>query len=163
MKYILIMVTLFSSLTVSAQNISEAELVKVMNEKDSIMFQQGFNNCNIPALEKLISEKFEFYHDKGGITNGKTAFVNSIRNNICSLKYKAIRKLVPGTMEVYPLYNNGKLYGAIQSGRHEFWALEPGKPEYKTGIARFTHLWLIENGEWKFARGLSYDHLAASN
>ena len=163
MKYLNILAIIFFSQTLSAQNISESELVKVMMEKDSIIFQRGFNNCDIAALERSVSEKLEFYHDKGGITDGKTAFINSIRNNICSLKYKAIRKLVPGTMEIYPLYNNGKLYGAIQNGRHEFWALEPGKPEYKTSEARFTHLWLIENGEWKLSRVLSFDHQAGSN
>ncbi|MEQ8523163.1 hypothetical protein [Gracilimonas sp.] len=54
--------------------------------------------------------------------------------------------------------DNGELYGAIQRGEHEFYILEPGKEMYKTGFARFTHLWLLEDGEWILKRVLSYDH-----
>jgi hypothetical protein len=29
-----------------------------------------------------------------------------------------------------------------------------------TGAAKFIHVWLLENGQWKFSRGISYDHHA---
>lgn len=152
------MVLLLCSFLGKSQEVSEAELFKIMRAKDSLMFNIGFNTCDISQFEKLVSENFEFYHDKGGITNGKANFVASIRDGLCKNNYKAIRKLDPGSMEVYPLYSQGKLYGAIQSGRHTFYEVGANKSEKQTSKARFTHLWLLENGEWKFTRGLSYDH-----
>jgi len=50
------------------------------------------------------------------------------------------------------------MYGVTQTGVHRFYALEPGKSEYFTSRAKFTHLWKLENGEWKLLRSLSYDH-----
>ncbi len=88
----------------------------------------------------------------------KAAFINSVKNNVCGLNYKASRILEPGSMEVYPLEKNGILYGAIETGIHRFYALEPGKPLYFTSRAKFTNVWQLENKEWKFIRGLSYDH-----
>jgi CubicO group peptidase (beta-lactamase class C family) len=61
-------------------------------------------------------------------------------------------------MEVYPLEKNGVLYGAIQSGRHRFYEKSKDKPERFASIARFSHVWLLEDGTWKFVRGLSFDH-----
>ncbi|MBL4706380.1 MAG: beta-lactamase family protein, partial [Flavobacteriales bacterium] len=71
---------------------------------------------------------------------------------------KPIRKLVNGSMEVFSLYNEGKLYGAIQNATHEFYIKEPEKELYKTNIAIFTHLWLLDGNIWKLKRSLSYDH-----
>src|SRR5262249_421878 len=39
-----------------------------------------------------------------------------------------------------------------------FYAQEKGRPEYLTSTAKFTHVWLLENGKWKLSRALSYDH-----
>ena len=71
---------------------------------------------------------------------------------------KPIRKLVDGSLDVFPLYNEGILYGAIQNGVHEFYIKEPDKELYKTNIAPFTSLWIIEENQWKLKRVLSYDH-----
>lgn len=160
MKNILIAMFLIATYsTLNAQVDKNSELYRTILQKDSILFNECFNHCDIGQLEQLVSENFEFYHDKGGITPNKTAFVESIKNGICKLNYKAIRKPVEGSMEVFPLEKNGILYGAIQIGRHRFFAIEKDKPEYFTSIARFTHVWLLEKGEWRLNRGLSYDHL----
>ncbi len=83
----------------------------------------------------------------------------SMKNNICSNNpQKPIRKLVEGSLEVFPLYNQGILYGAIQNGTHEFWIKEPNKELYKTGIAKFSTTWLLIEGEWKMKNILSFDH-----
>ena len=66
--------------------------------------------------------------------------------------------MVENSLEVYPLEKNGVIYGAIQMGIHRFYALEKNKPEYITSTAKFTHVWLLENGNWKLGRALSYDH-----
>lgn len=145
----------------SAQVARSSELYKTIFSKDSLLFEVGFNTCNIGQFEQLVSENFEFYHDKGGITPGKPAFIQSIRNNICNGSYKATRRLVPGSMQVFPLYSNGQLYGAIQNASHRFFESADKVPEHPTSTARFTHLWLLENGEWKLSRSLSFDHLPA--
>ena len=135
-----------------------SELYKQMMKMDSLLFEQGFNNCNYAVLEKFTADDLEFFHDQGGITSGKEAFVESIRNNICSINYKPVRKLVEGSMKVFPLKSNGNIYGAVQSGVHEFYAKEEGKDVYLTSRAKFTNLWIKEGDKWLLKRVLSYDH-----
>lgn len=159
MKKIVLMVSLLFCLQGFGQEKVGSTLYTTMKGLDSLLFDVAFNTCNQVQLAKLTADNFEFYHDQGGITLGKDNFVNSVKVGVCSNSYKAIRKLVPGSMEVYPMHKDGKLYGAIQMGDHEFWALEPGKPVYQTSKAKFIHLWMLKHGEWKFYRGLSYDHI----
>ncbi len=142
-----------------SQETIDSELYLTLKKNDSLLFAEGFNHCRIEAFEHLISEDLEFYHDKGGLTTNKEDFLNNVRNNICSSPdKKPIRKLVPGSLQVFPLYRNGELYGAIQKGQHDFFIKEPDKELYQTSTALFTHLWLLVDGEWKLKRVLSYDH-----
>lgn len=134
------------------------ELFETLKAKDALLFDISFNTCDITQFENLISEDFEFYHDKGGITASKEAFVSSVETNLCQLDYQPLRELVEGSLEVFPLKKDGVLYGALQNGEHRFFALEEGKEKYLTSTAKFSHLWLIDNGEWKLARVFSYDH-----
>ena len=62
------------------------------------------------------------------------------------------------TLEVFPLYNQGVLYGAIQNGVHEFYIKEANKESRLTSTAKFSHVWLKENDAWLLKRVLSYDH-----
>lgn len=146
------------SIVVSGQTEKSSELYQIIKEKDSLLFNLGFNNCDISQFENLISEKFEFYHDQTGITDSKSAFINSIQNGLCKLNYKPRRMLIENSLEVYPLKYNGTLYGAIETGIHHFYAIEKDSTEYLTSIAKFNHLWIVENGNWKLNKGLSYDH-----
>lgn len=141
-----------------AQVEKSAELFRVLATKDSLLFNVGFNTCNISQFEQLISDNFEFYHDLSGITGSKSEFIEGIRNGLCKLPYKPKRELDAGSLEVYPLTKNGQIYGAVQTGTHRFIAVESDGTERLTSIANFTHVWLLENGEWKFSRGLSYNH-----
>lgn len=134
-----------------------SELYKTLKNRDSLVFDVGFNQCNLAPYDTLISEDLEFYHDKGGITNGKIAFIKTVQSNICNGKDKPKRELVDSALNVFALYNNGILYGAIQEGVHLFYIKEMNGWRH-TATAAFTHLWLIENGCWKLKRVLSYDH-----
>lgn len=125
---------------------------------DSLLFDVGFSTCDVEQFERIVSEDFEFYHDQSGIIGTKEAFITNTRDGLCTLPYQPIRRLVEGSTEIYPLKKNGVLYGAVQSGIHEFYAKEPERPAYFTSIARFTHVWLLEEGEWKLSRVLSFDH-----
>lgn len=144
----------------SAQPEELSALFNTLKTQDSLLFEAGFNTCDISRFQALLSEDMEFYHDRSGITDSKEAFIGSIGNGLCKMEYKAIRRLVEGSLQVFPMYNNGRLYGAIQTGEHRFYAIYPGKEEALTSTAKFTHLWLLEEGEWKLARVLSYDHQA---
>ena len=81
------------------------------------------------------------------------------KNNLCSNEnFRLRREGIAGTMKVFPLQKSDTIYGAILSGEHVFYILEKGKKERLDGKARFTHLWLLNNGVWKMSRVLSYDH-----
>lgn len=157
---------IIASLTIqnlNAQVEKSSELFQTMKKMDSIVFERGFNKCMHSEIEQFLSNDLEFYHDQGGITNSKEAFLETLKKNICAnLEMKPIRKLTKGSLEVFPLYNNGNLYGAIQKGIHEFYMSEPDKDIYLTSTAKFTHVWVKENDNWKLKRVLSYDHIPAS-
>jgi len=141
-----------------AQVEKSTELYKTIREKDSLLFNLGFNKCDISQFENLVSENFEFYHDQAGITNSKLEFIQGIENGLCKLPYKPKRVLDENSMEIYPLKKDGILYGVIQNGKHHFYAIENNNSEYLTSVAKFNHLWILENGNWKLSKGLSYDH-----
>lgn len=141
--------------SISKENI---ELFKIIKEKDSLLFQIGFNKIDTAQVSLLTSNDFEFYHDEHGVTNSKGVFVNNI-GGIKDLPFKTWRTLVNGSMEVFPLYtDNQELYGAIQNGEHDFYQQKVNEEAHKTNTARFTHLWLIKDDSWKLTRVLSYDH-----
>ena len=155
---------LFPAVLLNAQVSRDSDLFKMLFMQDSLLFQVGFNTCDVGQFERLVSDDFEFYHDQSGFTPSKEVFINGVRENLCKLNYQPIRKLVEGSLEVFPLKNNGEIYGAVQNGAHRFYAKYPGREEMKlTSTAKFTHVWMIDNGEWKLARVLSFDHQAAGD
>lgn len=145
----------------SAQVADSSVLYKKIKTLDSLVFEVGFNNCNINIYDSVISEDLEFYHDVGGPSFGREAFKTSTKNNICGSTQKIKRKLVSGTMKVFPLYQQGVLYGAIEEGEHEFYILQ-NKKWQKTGWARFSILWTLKETSWKMTRTFSYDHKAVN-
>jgi hypothetical protein len=144
---------------IKAQVSKDSELFIQLEKLDNLLFEEGFNKCNFIELEKLIADDFEFYHDVNGQQN-REEFFTSFRESLCSNpNFKPIRKLVPGSLEVFRLKNNGETYGAIQKGVHEFYIKEPNKDIYITNVARFTNILILENDNWKYKRILSYDHI----
>lgn len=157
-KYFLSGLFSMTAAVVFGQINRSTELYRTLKQNDSLLFNASFNTCDIPELEKLVSDDFEFYHDKGGLMGSKAEFIEKTKSGLCKLSYKARRELVEESLEVFPLNKDGVLYGAVQTGRHNFYAKEKDKPEYLTSTAIFTHVWLLENGSWKLKRVLSYDH-----
>lgn len=157
-KRIIFFALLLNSILLFGQVEETSGLYKSIKVNDSLLFTIGFNTCDIRQFENLVSENFEFYHDQAGITSTKAAFISGIQNGLCKLAYKPKRVLADNKMEVFPLEKNGVLYGAIQTGTHYFYAVEANQTEYLTSVAKFTHVWILENGNFKLAKGLSYDH-----
>ncbi|TXK31556.1 nuclear transport factor 2 family protein [Pontibacter qinzhouensis] len=127
-------------------------------------FWVAYNNCDTEKMNQFVATDVEFYHDKGGPTFGLTSLSASIKNNLCgNPNFRLRREAVKGSVKVYPLAKDGVPYGAIIAGSHTFTILEKGKKERLDGLARFTHLWILENEAWKMKRILSYDHGPASS
>jgi len=143
----------------NAQETQSSPLFLQLQQDDSLLFERGFNHCDLSSYDSIIAEDLEFYHDLAGITNGKAAFIASVKNNICGSANKIKRELEPGSLNVYPLFKKGILYGALQEGIHSFQVLE-NQQWRRVGVARFTHLWIRENNTWKLKRVVSYDHKA---
>jgi ketosteroid isomerase-like protein len=132
-----------------AQTPAADPLFKTIQSLDTQLFD-AYNRCDLEKFGSLIADDVEFYHDKTGLSRGRPALIDGIRNNICG---KVTRELVPGTLEVYPIAN----YGAVEIGIHRFH--HPGHEDPgSVGEARFIHLWQNQDGVWKVARVISYDH-----
>jgi hypothetical protein len=160
MRKLLAVVGLFFAISVLTfgQEVKTSELFKTIKFKDSMLFNIGFNTCNIKQFENLLSDKFEFFHDKDRISY-KTEFIHNLKNGLCisPKTYQSRRELVDGSTEIYPMYKDKILYGVIQIDIHKFYETIDGKKETFASKAKFTHVWLL-NGEWKLTKSLSYDH-----
>ena len=155
----LLLLFVVSSITV-AQVSENSELFQTLKSNDSLLFERSFNHCETEWLNILVSEDFEFYHDISGISSSKQEFIKVMKNGICNPKNetKSRRELVSGSLTVFPLKNNGILYGALQMGEHRFFESYKGQPEVGGSLAKFTHLWILENKKWQLKRVLSYNH-----
>lgn len=157
---IALILTIIFSANSKAQVEKNSELYKTILSKDSLLFDIGFNTCDIKQFENLLSDNLKFYHDKDGVSD-KTKFLIDLKNGICNnqANRQVKRFLVKESTEIFPLYKNGILYGAVQDGEHMF----SEKRESEAGIAKFTNVWQLENGEWKLATSFSFDHQSYEN
>lgn len=157
MKLLLAMVLSSATAVVASQTRKtgpDDELFRTVARLDAALFD-AYNTCNLERFASLVAEDVEFFHDKGGVTHGRAALVDALKNNICG---KTRRDLVPGTLEVHPMDG----YGALQIGVHRFCDLSPKPCDGKTGgLGKFIHLWRNKDGAWTLERVISYDHVAA--
>jgi hypothetical protein len=137
--------------------ISTNSLFVGIKEMDTQLFDAIFKDCDLGRVNDLLTDDFEFYHDRGGlIATSRVQFVEIIRKTCERQKSgqerPSRRELV--SMEVYPLGG----YGAIQTGVHRFFILREKEAEEAGDIAKFTHVWKKVGDGWRLARVLSYDH-----
>lgn len=153
MKYgLLLLAALLSS-----SSFAQEDIQQTITQKDAA-FWKAYNNCEIDSMELYIAEDIEFYHDKGGTTMGREALSNSLKDGLCRTGSNYLRReAVPGSVSIYPLKDKDSVYGAIITGEHLFY-IKNGKSERLDGQAKFSHLWLQKNGEWKMHRVFSFDH-----
>ncbi len=153
---VVFLILVLSVSNTTAQIKKSTELFKILKVKDSLIFDSSFNTCNLKVLAQLINDDFEFYHDKSGVLEGKDDFIKNTKNGLCKSPHKLRRELINDTLEVFPLMeNDGKIYGAIQKGRHHFY-----ENEIRTSTAYFTHLWVLKDDKWLLKRVLSYNHIS---
>ena len=149
----LLVLTLFCSFGVAAsgqETGKNSELYTEIARMDSLMFT-AFNNRDLNSFKKLFTQDLEFYHDKGGLT-GYEHTINFLKSTADNKQNDLTRRLVPGTLEVYPI----KDYGAIEIGAHQFCHTENGKQD--CGTFKFLHVWKKTEEGWKVTRVVSYDH-----
>jgi len=124
------------------------ELYNEIVQQDSLFFD-AYNNCStmLEKYETFYSDNIEFYHDQGGYMTSKKDIIDGTQKNICG---KVTRKLVKGSIEVYPI----KGHGAIEFGLHLFHNNQepPGTP---SRVGRFTIIWHKENNQWRITRVVS--------
>lgn len=126
-----------------------------VNQADAA-YWAAYNSCDFPALDKYTAEDVEFYHDLGGLTRGRAALTDSVRRNICgNPNMKLRREAVAGHVRTSLLKQGGVVYGAIIAGDHLFYHNGAKRPADQ---ARFTTLWLRNDGAWQIKRVFSYDH-----
>jgi CubicO group peptidase (beta-lactamase class C family) len=154
---LLLIISILFSANSFAQLDKNSALYKTILAKDSLLFNVGFNHCDIKQFENLLSENLKFYHDKDGVSD-KAKFLHDLKNGLCKSPetHQVIRVLVKENTEISPLYRNGVLYGAIHNGEHLFYESKEAEP----GIANFSNVWVLENDQWKLQTSLSYGHKA---
>ncbi len=142
------------SFTANAQTGNQDDLFRKIRSLDSVMFSIVYK-CDAQKVESFFTEDLEFYHDKGGLTKSRAAFMEKQKNNFCGERpFYLRREPVPGTMKVFPMDN----YGAVQTGEHIFYIKGEDGKEKLDGKAKYTHLWKYDQGQWRIARVISYDH-----
>ena len=155
MKRILIVtaglaVAMLSSLDHAAETAPPSQSLYDEIKRMDAALSDAFDAHDLNRLKALFTEDLEFYQDDEGLV----AYEQTVKDfqSLFAQGNKMRRKLVEGSLEVYPI----KDYGAIEIGAHQFCHLENGKDE--CGTFRFVHLWRREEAAWKISRVVSYAH-----
>jgi hypothetical protein len=141
-----------------AREAPDTDFFEAMAAHDQTFFERGFNQCDFAYLESAVHPQLRFYHDQSGFQDYE-AFFRNTRTYLCADPHrKPIRRIDADSLQVFPLHENGVLYAVIHTGSHRFYLREPGKPDVPTGIARFTNVYVLDEGRWLLKEVLSYDH-----
>ncbi|MGZ3814198.1 MAG: nuclear transport factor 2 family protein [Mucilaginibacter sp.] len=144
---LLITIALFTGNRAAAQ--TSGPLFNEIARMDSLQFT-AFNARNLDQLMNYFDQTLELYQDNTGVRNfdqTKQAF-----GGLFKMNYVLNRKLIPGTMEVYPI----KDYGAIETGQHSFSHMENGQLQSFT--FKFMQIWQKKDGVWRVTREITYGH-----
>ncbi|MGZ3766971.1 MAG: nuclear transport factor 2 family protein [Mucilaginibacter sp.] len=144
---LLITIALFTGNRAAAQ--TSGPLFNEIARMDSLQFT-AFNARNLDQLMNYFDNTLELYQDNTGVRNfdqTKQAF-----GGLFKMNYVLNRKLIPGTMEVYPI----KDYGAIETGQHSFSHMENGQLQSFT--FKFMQIWQKKDGVWRVTREITYGH-----
>ncbi len=116
---------------------------------DSLLFD-AFNSKNVYKMKTYFDSSVEVYQDNLGVRNYQQTM--EAFGTLFKKSGALTRKLVPGSMEVYPI----KGFGAIQTGEHVFSHKEGGKMQSAT--FKFMKIWKKTGNSWRITRLVTYDH-----
>jgi hypothetical protein len=136
-----------------ADGLQSGALFDELARMDSTLFDASFVSCDAAKANAIFADGVEFYHDQDGFSSGEQVRENTRRlAAACPRDGGITRTIVPGSLRVYPIQG----YGAAQAGIHRF---DERGAETST-LARFVHLWQLQDGAWRLTRVLSLDHHA---
>src|SRR4026208_2323381 len=77
---------------------------------DAEFFKAFFDTCDIETVRRYVTDDFEMFHDKGGRVSTSGADYVQQSADTCKRQSEGIdflstRKLVPGSLKVYPINN----------------------------------------------------------
>ena len=144
---LLILAGLFSASSSRAQ--TSGALFDEIAHLDSAQFA-AFNSRNLDQLMSYFDNSLEFYQDNTGVRNWDQ--VHQAFDGVFKMSYVLTRKLVPGSMQVYPI----KDFGAIETAKHTFSHIENG--QLQVGTFTYMQIWREKDGVWKVVREISYGH-----
>ena len=133
-----------------SQDQDARQLLAEIRQVDTELFA-AFNRCDLERMSDIFARDLEFFHDLAGVSDYEQTLAATKTN--CDRKLGLERKLVPESLEVYPV---GGGYGAIQKGAHTFCHPESG--EEVCGTFEFLHIWRRDEDRWRLARVVSYGH-----
>lgn len=137
----------------STDGLRSGELFDALARMDNILFEASFASCDAAKANAIFTDDVEFYHDQAGFTAGEQVRENTRRLTAsCPGTRGVTRTIIPGSLRVYPIEG----YGAVQAGVHRF----DERGAATATLARFVHLWRLQDGSWRLARVLSLDHRA---
>lgn len=150
-------VSLYGASEAQAQPVPEGDglrsgkLFEELALMDSLLFDASFVSCDAAKANAIFADDVEFYHDKDGFSSGEQVRKNTRRLTAsCPANHGVTRTIVPGTLRVYPIAG----YGALQVGAHRF----DERGAATSTVAQFISLWHYQNGQWRLARVMSFDH-----
>ena len=137
-----------------------AALTREIAGRSDRLFDAIFTRCAADDVGGIITADFECHHDQWGlIATSRAGFVETIRKQClrraAGKEPASRRERLPGTQAVYPSGESG----AIETGVHRFYEIAADGRETLVGIARYSHVWRHEDGAWRVARILSYQHM----
>lgn len=152
---ICLLVPLFVSYSILCVAQDQNDLFGTIAMMDSLYFSAQ-NDCDLGRYESVLSEDFEFFHDKGGFTESKEAEMSDMAI-FCGeqrTRQPLRRELTEGSLRVFPMDN----YGALEFCDHVFYLQINDGTEKVVGQGKMTALWQNEDDQWKLTRIISYDH-----
>ena len=163
MKPFFILLMMLMSVLLNAQEQRNLPLFLAMKKQDSLLFERGYNQCNMKYLESITHKQFNAYYERGDAQSREKFFADVLKYHCEDATKKQVRKVNSGSLEVFALYEKEVLYGAVQSGSIELYLQKAGAPDIKTGTAQFTHIWLLEKGKWLLKEAMSFGHVEVKN